>query len=70
MKLLLNLVEVALYYDAWNRPSPDLPSQLRDKATYSGRFGGDPNYEAHLPDMMKKGTDSQRTAPTLPSKLR
>jgi hypothetical protein len=63
-------VGVALFYDAWGRPDPDLPKKLRDKATYSGRFGSDPNYEAHLDDFLKKGLSGQRSDPEMPSKLR
>lgn len=53
-------------WDAWSRPDPDLPSQLREKK-YPEQ---DPNYEEHLPDMLAKGSDENRSAPDLPSELR
>jgi chromosome segregation ATPase len=58
--------KMAENWDAWGRPDPDLPSQLRKKKYPEG----DPNYEEHLPDMLKKGSDDNRPEPDLPSALR
>lgn len=52
-------------WDAWGRPDPDLPSQLREKAMPKV----DPNFEEHLPEMLKKGMQD-RPDPELPSSLR
>lgn len=58
--------KMAENWDAWSRPDPDLPNQLRQKKYPQG----DPNYEEHLPDMLKKGGDENRPEPDLPSALR
>mgnify|MGYP001208657329 CR=1 FL=1 len=63
-------VQTALQYDAWHRPDPELPSQLRKKEEEKKRDMSDPNYEAHLPDMLKAGSAEGRPDPDLPSKLR
>ena len=52
-------------WDSRGRPSPELPNMLRDKAYPSI----DPNYEEHLPDMLKAGSQ-ERPSYDLPSELR
>jgi uncharacterized coiled-coil DUF342 family protein len=61
-------VQVATYWDAWSRPSPDLPKQLREKAEAGKKV--DPNFEANLPKMLDAGTNEDRSSPDLPSELR
>ena len=60
-------INLATQWDAWNRPSPDLAKELR--ATKSVQ-SPDPNFEAHLKDIYKKGQAGDRTSPDLPSELR
>jgi hypothetical protein len=67
--ILLCVVSAALAWDAWSRPSPDLPKQLRSKADAIKSASQDPNYEAHLKDFMKKGQE-ERPSYDLPSELR
>jgi hypothetical protein len=64
-------VAAAETWDAWGRPSPDLASDLRAKAELGKRgTSSDPNFVAHLPDLMKQGASDDRPAPDLPSELR
>lgn len=65
-------VAAAETWDAWGRPSPDLASDLRVKAELAGKraMSSDPNFVAHLPDLMKMGASDNRSAPDLPSELR
>lgn len=58
-------VQVALHYDAWSRPDPNLPGQLRAKFSPSI----DPNYEENLKKFMQKGKEDL-SLPDLPSQLR
>lgn len=58
-------VQVALHYDAWSRPDPDLPGKLRAK--YSPTI--DPNYEENLKKFILKG-QQDRPVPELPTQLR
>lgn len=62
----LFLVQTALWWDSWNRPSPDLGSELRmkERGTKS-----DPNFVEHLPRFMAVGMQDRET-PELPSELR
>ena len=59
-------------WDAWGRPDPELAAQLRAQAELSAVKGtkSDPNFVAHLPDLMKKGVSDDRPTPDLPSELR
>jgi hypothetical protein len=61
-------VALAATWNAWTRPSPDLAHDLRVEAD-SEKRKIDPNFEAHLPDMLKKGA-SERPSYDLPSELR
>ena len=63
-------VQLAGTYDAWHRPDPDLPKQLRRKEEERKRDLADPNYEAHVEGFMQKGQAEDRTDPDLPSSLR
>ena len=63
-------VQLAGTYDAWHRPDPDLPHQLRQKEEERKKDLADPNYEAHVKDFMKKGQSEDRPDPDLPSSLR
>eukprot|EP01039_Chlorochromonas_danica_P009171 gene9171-10124_t len=64
-------VEAALAWDAWNRPSPDLPRQLRAEADLHDMTNQpDPNYEANLEKFLKAGSSYERPSPDLPSDLR
>jgi hypothetical protein len=67
-----NFTAAASTWDAWGRPDPELASQLRAKAELSADKGtsSEPNFVAHLPDLMKKGVADNRPAPDLPSELR
>lgn len=50
-------MNAALFWDAWSRPSPDLPAQLRAQADLSSAGSNvDPNFQAHLKDFLKKGS--------------
>ena len=51
----ISIVKAALYWDAWNRPSPDIGTQLRAQAELSSPVV-DPNYQAHLKDFLTKGS--------------
>lgn len=63
-----NFINLATSYDAWNRPSPDLPRELRKQKDINTV---DPNFEAHLGAMYLKGkNDEGRSSPDLPSELR
>lgn len=63
-----NFVNLATTWDAWNRPSPDLPRELRKQKDLNAV---DPNFEAHLSAMYLKGkNDGDRSSPDLPSELR
>jgi hypothetical protein len=65
-----NFVAAAIAWDAWNRPSPDLPRELRANAEKEKIIGTqDPNFAAHVSDFMKAGT-AERPSPDLPSELR
>ena len=59
-------VQVALHYDAWSRPDPDLPGKLRAKFAPTI----DPNYEENLKKFMLKGSSGDRPMPELPTQLR
>eukprot|EP01041_Mallomonas_annulata_P003217 gene3218-6362_t len=61
-------VSAAMYWDAWGRPDPELPHNLREERE-AERRKVDPNYEAHLESMMAKGSE-ERPDPELPSQLR
>jgi len=61
-------VQAAMAWDAWNRPDPNLPRELRDKFDLEKRMQ-DPNFDEHLGEFMKKGL-AERPDPTLPSELR
>jgi len=61
-------VKAAEYFDAWGRPDPELPHKLREEEDAKKRMV-DPNYEAHLGEMMKKGLQ-ERSDYDLPSQLR
>lgn len=70
-------VQAAMYWDAWKRPSPDLPSDLRtQKKRLENReealknAGNDPNFEEHLESMMNAAKAEERPSPDLPSELR
>ena len=64
-------VTAAETWDAWGRPDPDLAANLRAKAELGKRgTSSDPNFVAHLPDLMKQGANDNRPAPDLPSELR
>ena len=64
---LVSKVQTALWWDAWSRPSPDLGSELRDKARGTQT---DPNFVDNLPRFMAAGRNEDRTTPDLPSDLR
>jgi len=57
-------VSVALEWDAWGRPDPDLPNQLRE-----GKEVFDPNFEANKQKMLQAGRQD-RPDVDLPSELR
>lgn len=59
----------ALSWNAWNRPSPDLPHQLRARADAVNSASQDPNFSEQLPKFLKKGKQ-ERPSPDLPSELR
>lgn len=61
-------VEAAMFYDAWNRPSPDIAQKLRDFKELTTK--PDPNYEAHKESLIAAGLSPDRTSPDLPSELR
>jgi hypothetical protein len=63
-------VQVALVWDAWNRPDPSLPKQLRRKYDEMQKDLEDPNFAAHVNKFMEKGNDKKRPDPELPSELR
>ena len=65
---MYSLVQAALEWDAWGRPSPTLASELRAKQDLEN-IKTDPNYEAHLKEFLNKGKD-ERPDPELPSALR
>ena len=54
-------------WDSWNRPDPDIARKLRQEA--EAKKTTDPNFIAHLPQMMAKGS-SDRPSADLPSELR
>ena len=60
-----SFVNLAATWDAWHRPDPNLPSQLR-----AAKQSPDPNFESHLKDMYLKGKSDDRPSPNLPSELR
>eukprot|EP00596_Hydrurales_sp_CCMP1899_P007342 CAMPEP_0119041352 /NCGR_PEP_ID=MMETSP1177-20130426/11577_1 /TAXON_ID=2985 /ORGANISM="Ochromonas sp, Strain CCMP1899" /LENGTH=195 /DNA_ID=CAMNT_0007007329 /DNA_START=285 /DNA_END=872 /DNA_ORIENTATION=- len=60
-------VQTALWWDAWSRPSPDLPSELRQKERGSEN---DPNFIDNLPRFMAAGSREDRPEVDLPSELR
>ena len=62
-----SVVQTALWWDAWARPSPDLGSELREK---SRGTKNDPNFVDNLPRFMAAGRSEDRTTPDLPSDLR
>lgn len=70
MFFFFKFVAAALNWDAWSRPSPDLPNELRKKEEERKKDTADPNYAAHLPAMMKVGRSEDRPSPTMPSELR
>lgn len=61
-----------MQWDAWGRPDPDLPSQLRAKAANAKVQVEtmDPNFESHLPQFMAAGRAEDRSSPDLPKELR
>ena len=61
-------VLAATQWDAWSRPSPDLPRELRAKSDLEN-VSTDPNFEAHLSDFLGKGL-MERPNSDLPSALR
>jgi len=61
-------VLAATQWDAWSRPSPDLPRELRAKSDLEN-VTTDPNFEAHLSDFLSKGL-MERPNSDLPSALR
>lgn len=61
------IVQTALWWDAWARPSPDLGSELREKERGTKN---DPNFVDNLPRFMAAGLSEDRTTPDLPSDLR
>lgn len=64
------VVEAAVAWDSWNRPSPDLPRELRANAEKEKIISTpDPNYAAHVSGFLKAGT-ADRESPDLPSELR
>lgn len=63
-------VQLAGTYDAWHRPDPELPNQLRQKEEERKKDLADPNYEAHVKGFMSKGRSEDRPDPDLPSSLR
>lgn len=63
------LVKAALTWNQKDRPDPDLPRQLRAKHMNTNKATEDPNFEEHLPQMLKAGM-FERTDPELPSALR
>lgn len=65
---LVPIVLAATQWDAWNRPSPDLPRELRAKSDLENVMT-DPNFEAHLSDFLGKGM-MERPSSDLPSTLR
>lgn len=60
-------INLATQWDAWNRPSPDLAKELRANKSVQSP---DPNFEAHLKDIYRKGRAEDRASPDLPSELR
>jgi len=63
-------VEAALAWDAWNRPSPDLPKELRAAAEKEKITSTpDPNFAAHIGGFLKAGS-AERPSYDLPSELR
>ena len=56
-------------WNAWGRPSPDLPSELRLQQKNLKGESTDPNFLANLPGMLKKG-QGPRPDVDLPSELR
>jgi hypothetical protein len=63
-------VQVALEWDAWSRPDPNLPNNLRKKFEDSKKDLEDPNFAAHVAGFLKRGKESNRPSPELPSDLR
>ncbi len=74
---------VAINSDGKNRPDPDLPHQLREAQKYKMNAASiraekykshpdfeDPNFDEHLPDMMKVGSSADRPDYELPRTLR
>lgn len=63
-------VESAENWDAWDRPDPELPNQLRAKAfPAQGSDETDPNYAEHLEEFLTKGR-AERPDPDYPTELR
>lgn len=56
---------MAQTWDAWNRPDPNLASNLRQSKQKE-----DPNFQANLPQMLLVGKDENRPSSELPSELR
>lgn len=64
-------VQAALVWNAWDRPSPDLGSELRAQADLRNvRSQEDPNFASHLPGFLAAGAADDRPDPELPSALR
>ena len=63
-------VQTALFWDAWKRPSPDLPSELRAKNDLAKKDLEDPNFAANLSKFLSAGRNEDRSSPNLPSDLR
>lgn len=58
-------VSIALEWDAWGRPDPELPNQLRQAKEVF-----DPNFEANKAKFMSAGRKDNRPDYDLPSELR
>jgi len=58
-------VAVAMEWDAWGRPSPDLPKELRE----SKQSSGDPTFDENKKRLMAAGL-AERPSSELPSELR
>jgi len=62
-------VNAALYWDAWSRPDPDLPRELRKKDDEKKKDLADPNFASNLSKFMS-AAKNDRESPDLPSELR
>ncbi|KAJ1432758.1 hypothetical protein B484DRAFT_447626 [Ochromonadaceae sp. CCMP2298] len=62
-------VKAAMTYDAWNRPDPELPHQLRVQAELA-KSQQDPNFAEHLEGFLAAGRAEDRPSPEIASELR